>query len=306
MTGTAHEPPPAAESHRPVSPGDITAAARASFDETPDERLRFLLQHLVEHLHAYAADVNLTRDEWATAVAFLTETGRMCSDHRQEFVLLSDTLGLSMLVDAIEHPAPPGATESTVLGPFHAEGSPFRPMGSTIAEQEGSGEPVLVSGTVRDTDGRPVVGALIDVWQNAANELYAVQDPTQPPTNLRGRFTTGEGGAFAFWAVRPVDYRIPDDGPVGRLLAAAGRRPWRPAHLHLMVSAPGHRTVATHFFDRASSHLEDDAVFGVKPSLVVEFVAHAPGEPGAPPGWQGTWYTLERDVVLVPLARPEK
>ncbi len=289
------------QDQHPVDPAAITAAARHSFDATPDERLKFLLQQLVDHLHAYARAVGLTRSEWETAIAFLTETGRTCTDRRQEFILLSDTLGLSMLVDAVQHPVAAGATESTVLGPFHVDGSPLRPMWSSTVEKDGSGDPTLVTGSVRGTDGRPVAGAVLDVWQNSANQLYAVQDPDQPPENLRGRFTTGDDGAFAFWSVRPVDYCIPDDGPVGKMLAATGRRPWRPAHLHLMVSAPGYRTVATHFFDRTSPHLDSDAVFGVKPSLVVDFVAHAPDEPGAPEGWDGTWYTLERDVVLVPV-----
>ncbi|MGH9086918.1 MAG: dioxygenase [Acidimicrobiales bacterium] len=283
----------------PVTPDDITAAAAKSFDGAPDDRLRFLLQRLVEQLHAYARDVQLTPAEWAAAIAFLTEAGQTCTDSRQELILLSDTLGLSMLVDSLQHPAPPGATESTVLGPFHVPGAPLRAMGSSIVEQEGSGEPTLVSGTVRSLDGTPVRRATLDVWQNAANRLYAVQDPGQPPENLRGRFQTGADGAFAFWTVRPVDYCIPDDGPVGRMLAAAQRHPWRPAHFHLMVSAPGYRTVATHFFDRTSPHLGSDAVFGVKPSLVADFVPHAPDEPGAPGGWDGTWYTFERDVVLV-------
>ncbi|MST31907.1 6-chlorohydroxyquinol-1,2-dioxygenase [Acidimicrobiaceae bacterium USS-CC1] len=290
-----------ADDRRPVGPGEITRAARASFAGAPDERQRFLLQRLVECLHGYASDVGLTRAEWEAAVAFLTETGQTCSERRQEFILLSDTLGLSMLVDALDHPSPTGATESTVLGPFHVAGAPLRPMGSSTVEQDGSGEPAWVTGTVRGTDGRPVAGALLDVWQNAANRLYAVQDAAQPPGNLRGRFRTGTDGTFAFWSVRPVDYPIPDDGPVGRLLAATGRHPWRPAHLHVMVSAPGYRPVATHFFDRASPYLDSDAVFGVKPSLVADFVPHAPAEPGAPPGWEGTWYSLEKDVVLAPL-----
>jgi hypothetical protein len=179
------------DDQRPVAAEDITAAAHRSFDGAPDDRLRFLLQRLVAHLHAYARDVRLTRDEWEVAIAFLTETGQTCTDRRQEFILLSDTLGLSMLVDALQHPTPPGATESTVLGPFHADGSPLRPMGSSTVEQEGSGEPTFVTGTVRGTDGRPVGGALLDVWQNAANQLYAVQDAGQPPENLRGRFRTG-------------------------------------------------------------------------------------------------------------------
>lgn len=283
-----------------VLPEDITAAAVKSFDGAGDDRLRFLMQRLVEHLHAYAREVDLQPQEWEAAIEFLTDTGRCCTDRRQEFIMLSDTLGLSMLVDAMAHPAPPGATESTVLGPFHVEGSPLRPMGSSTVEQEASGEPAYITGTVRGTDGRPVNGAVLDVWQNAANQLYAVQDPAQPPDNLCGRFETAPDGAFAFWSVRPTDYPIPDDGPVGAMLAATGRHPWRPAHLHVMVTAPGYRTVATHFFDRASGWLGADAVFGVKASLVVDFEPHDASEPGAPEGWDGTWYSVQHDVVLVP------
>jgi catechol 1,2-dioxygenase len=291
----------------PVAPQDITAAVRRSFDDAADDRLRLLLQQLVHHLHAYAREVRLTRSEWQAAISFLTETGQACRDGRQEFVLLSDTLGLSMLVDALDHRPLSGETESTVLGPFHVDGSPLRPMWSSTVEKAGSGDPARFTGTVRGIDGRPIAGALLDVWQNAANRLYAVQDPAQPKENLRGRFRTDDDGAFAFWSVRPVDYCIPDDGPVGRMLAATGRRAWRPAHVHVIVSAPGYRTVATHFFDRTSPYLDDDAVFGVKPSLVVDFVPHDPDEPGAPEGWEGTWYSVERDVVLVPQdADPER
>ena len=282
-----------------LSPAEITAAAVESFDRAPDERLRFLVQRLVQHLHAFAVDTALTEQEWAAAVAFVTAAGQACTPERQELILLSDVLGLSMLVDRLNHDVPATATESTVLGPFYVPGSPVRPMGASIVEQEGSGDPTLVSGTVRDTEGSPVGGAVLDVWQNASNRKYAVQDPGQPAENLRGRFQTRGDGRFWFWSVRPTDYTIPDDGPVGRLLRATGRHPWRPGHLHLMVSAPGHRPVTTHFFDDQSPYLGSDAVFGVKPSLVCHFVPHDGSEPGSPDGYDGTWYSVERDVVLV-------
>ena len=284
-----------------TAPRDITAAVVRSFATTPDVRLRFLLERLVHHLHAFVVDTRLTQGEWEAAIAFLTATGQSCTATRQELVLLSDTLGVSMLVDLLGNDGPGPATESTVLGPFYVPGSRPREMGESIAESDGYGDPAFVSGTVRTTDGHPVEGAVLDVWQNASNGKYAVQDPGQPEHNLRGRFQTGPDGRFRFWSVRPSDYPIPDDGPVGRMLAASGRHPWRPAHLHLKVSAPGCRPVTTHFFDDGSSYLASDAVFAVKPSLVCHFDRHEPDEPGAPAGHRGPWYSLEHDLVLAPV-----
>lgn len=282
----------------PTEPEGITSAVIASFATTPEPRLRFLLERLVDHLHAYTVETQMTGEEWAVAIDFLTAVGQTCTPSRQELILLSDTLGLSMLVDLVNHDAPPAATESTVLGPFYVPDSPLRRMGSSIIEQENSGALTRVSGTVLDIEGQPVDGALLDVWQNASNRMYAVQDVDQPPDNLRGRFQTGVDGRFWFWSVRPTDYPIPDDGPVGHMLEVTGRHPWRPAHLHLIASAEGYRTVATHFFDEESPYLESDAVFGVKPSLICHFDAHDPDEPGAPDGLTGPWYTIERDIVL--------
>jgi len=281
-----------------TSPEEITQDVVGRFDATSDRRLRELMRSLVRHLHAFAVETRLTEAEWMAGIEFLTATGRACTATRQEFILLSDTLGLSMVVDAVNHDGPSGATESTVRGPFYVPDSPERPMGSSIAEQSGSGDPVLVSGTVRDTDGHAIEGAVVDVWQNARSGAYAVQDPTQPADNLRGRFRTGPDGRFSLWAVRPTDYAIPDDGPVGAMLRAANRHPWRAAHLHLIVSAPGHVAVTTHFFDDESSRLDSDAVFGVKPSLICHFVRHDPSEAGAPDGADGPWFTLERDLIL--------
>ena len=211
---------------------------------------------------------------------------------------MSDTLGLSMLVDLINHGAGTGATRSTVLGPFYVEGSPWRSSGGTITDDLGS-QPLLVTGHVLDTSGRPIAGATVDVWQNATNRLYAVQDDGQSPENLRGRFLTDAAGAFAFRTVRPVDYPIPDDGPVGRMLHATGRHPWRPAHIHFIVSADRYVPVTTHVFDSESRYLASDVVFGVKPSLVRTLLAHDPavGE-AAPAGIQGSWYTVDVDIVL--------
>jgi catechol 1,2-dioxygenase len=282
-----------------VAPEEITAAVIARFDACPDPRLREITQALVAHLHGFVTDVGLTEAEWAQAIGALTATGHITDDKRQEFILWSDTLGVSMLVDALAHPAPDGATESTVLGPFYVAGSPLREYGANIAEQE-AGVPAWVHGRVLDTSGAPIAGAELDVWQNGDNRLYAVQDEDAPDDHLRGRFQTDAEGRFAFRAVRPVPYPIPDDGPVGRMLSATGRHPWRPAHVHIVVRAPGHKSVTTHIFDAASTYLDDDAVFAVKPSLMREFEERAADDPERPEGIDEPWVSLELDLVLAP------
>jgi len=277
----------------------LTEQVAARLLQCPDPRLRELMVGLIRHLHGFAAEQRLTEEEWMAGIRFLTEVGHMCSDRRQEFILLSDTLGLSMLVDLINHGAASSATESTVLGPFYVEGAPWRSNGDAITGDLGD-EPLLVSGHVRDTAGRPLAGATVDVWQNASNRLYAVQDHGQSPENLRGRFRTGSDGSFAFRTVRPVDYPIPDDGPVGRMLRATGRHPWRPAHIHFIVSADGCTPVTTHVFDSVSRYLDSDAVFGVKPSLVRTLVEHDPATETASAGIRGHCYSVEVDITLEP------
>jgi catechol 1,2-dioxygenase len=251
----------------------------ASFDRCPDPRVREIAQAAVRHLHAFVAEVGLTREEWRAGIDFLTAVGHMCSDTRQEFILLSDTLGVSSLVEGASVEAPEGSTENTVLGPFYVPDSPLRQLGDSTLENEDDGPRLRVRGRVTDLDGRPLAGAEIDVWQNATNRLYAVQDPNQHPHNLRGRFHAADDGTFEFRAIRPVPYPVPDDGPVGRMLGATGRHPWRAAHVHLLVSAPGHRTLTTHLFDADSRYLDSDAVFGVRDSLVVRFTPD-PETPG--------------------------
>jgi catechol 1,2-dioxygenase len=281
--------------------GDLTAEVIDRLEHCPDPRLRELVTGVIRHLHAFALEESLTDAEWMAGIRFLTEVGGMCSDQRQEFMLLSDTLGLSMLVDQINHGSGGSATESTVLGPFYVEGSPWRTNGDAITDDLGA-SPLLVSGHVRDTSGRALAGATVDVWQNATNRLYAVQDARQSPENLRGRFRTDDDGAFAFRTARPVDYPIPDDGPVGRMLDATGRHPWRPAHIHFKVCTDGCVPVTTHVFDSESAYLDSDAVFGVKQSLVRKLVAHDPAVQPAPAGIQGSWYTVDIDIVLQPEA----
>jgi catechol 1,2-dioxygenase len=213
----------------------------------------------------------LTRDEWFAGIRFLTETGQMCSGERQEFILLSDTLGVSMLVEMLNHGGAEGTTEPTVFGPFHVDGAPHRQMGDTIVvEPDERDQPLVLRGRVTDLDGNPIADAQLDVWQTASNGRYDVQDPGQPAMNCRGIFPTGADGRYEIRTVRPVDYQIPGDGPAGALLFANGRHNWRPAHVHFVVSAPGHKSVITHLFDAASDHLDSDAVFGVRESLVVD------------------------------------
>jgi hydroxyquinol 1,2-dioxygenase len=276
---------------------DLTGRAVDSLAACPDPRLREVLGSLIRNLNRFAVETSLTEAEWMAGIRFLTDVGHTCTDQRQEFILLSDTLGLSMLVDLINHRVGSSATESTVLGPFYVPGSPWRANGDAITDDLGA-QPLLVSGHVRDTGGNALAGAIVDVWQNSTNRLYAVQDERQSPENLRGRFRTEAGGAFRFTTVRPVDYPIPDDGPVGRMLKATGRHPWRPAHIHLLVSAEGCAPVTTHLFDSESKYLDSDVVFGVKPSLVRRFVLHDPAVESPPAGIDGGWYTADIDIVL--------
>jgi hydroxyquinol 1,2-dioxygenase len=290
MTGTVSPPTSAA--------ADITAAAIASFDDCPDARLRQIMQALVRHLHAFATEVQLSEDEWARAIKILTDTGHITDDRRQEFILWSDALGLSMLVDAITHPGANGATESTVLGPFWTPNAPRRAYGENIAEG-GAGTPALVRGRVLDQNGQPIAGAELDIWQNGHNGLYAVQDDEAPEAHLRGRFLSREDGSYAFVGVRPVPYTIPHDGPVGRMLEATRRHPWRPAHIHLIVTAPGYQRLQTHIFDAESAYLDSDAVFAVKRSLVRRFEPRTPDDPETPRGISGPWCLVDNDIVLV-------
>ncbi|MBV8218196.1 MAG: hypothetical protein JO325_07020 [Solirubrobacterales bacterium] len=283
-----------------TTPADITAAARASFDGCADPRLRELMQSLVTHLHGFAAETSLTEDEWRRLIATLTDTGHITDARRQEFILWSDALGLSMLVDALAHELPPGATESTVIGPFYVPGSPQRDYGESMVQEAGAGEPAWVYGRVLDIDGNPIAGAELDVWQNGADMLYAVQRPEAEEDHLRGRYLTRDDGTYAFVAVRPVPYPIPHDGPVGRMLEAVGRHPWRPAHIHIIVRAPGYKTVTTHVFDATSEYLDSDTVFAVKPSLLRTFVERSPDDPERPAGVEGEWVSLENDIVLAP------
>jgi hydroxyquinol 1,2-dioxygenase len=243
-----------------------------SFAGTPDERLRTILNSLVRHLHAAVREVEPSLAEWEQAIDFLTATGQKCTDVRQEFILLSDVLGISMLVETISERGAAGATQSTVLGPFHMTSSPERELGASI-DLVGESQPCVVIGRVVDTDGTPLPGATLDVWQANDHGAYDVQEPDkQPDGNGRGLFTTDAEGRFWFRTIVPSYYPIPTDGPVGELLAATRRHPYRPAHIHFIVAADGHQTLTTHIFVAGSEYIDSDAVFAVKKSLITEFV----------------------------------
>jgi len=282
----------------------ITESVLDTLAQTQDPRLQAIMTSLITHLHDFVREVELTEAEWWQAIQFLTRVGQTCDDRRQEFVLLSDTLGVSMLVDAINHAAGNGVTESTVLGPFYREDAAEIPFGGSI-NLDGRGEPAIVSGRVFSSDGShgtPIAGALLDVWQASQNGLYEQQDPNQPEMNLRGRFHTDAEGRYKLVGVKPVSYPVPDDGPVGQMLRALGRHPYRPAHIHFIVSAPGHATLTTHLFMQGDPYLASDAVFGVKDDLVVEFVRNDSPEAAARHGVQAPFYIAAYDFVLKPVS----
>lgn len=266
--------------------------ARMGQNVTP--RLHEVMTIFVNHLHAAVKEANLTTEEWMAGIEFLTKTGQMCSDWRHEFILLSDVLGVSMLVDALNHDRPEGSTENTVLGPFYIAGAPQYENGTNIC-LDGKGEPLVVRGRVIDNDGNPIAGATLDVWATNNDGFYDVQQKgVQPEHNLRGVFTTNANGEYWFRTVKPRYYPIPDDGPVGKLLAALGRHPNRAAHLHFIVRAQGFDTVVTHIFTPDCQYLTEDAVFGVKHSLIADFQqANDPTESEklgfAAPFWKVDW-----------------
>ena len=280
----------------------ITRNVLDSMAHAPSPRLKQVMSSLVSHIHAFIREVELTQEEWALGIQFLTRTGHMCDEKRQEFILLSDITGVTMLVDAINHRLPDEATESTIFGPFYREGAPELQTGATISK-DGRGEPVVVTGRVLSTAGTPIPGALLDVWETSENGLYEQQDPGQPEMNLRGKFRTDSEGRYCFVGIKPVSYAIPDDGPVGQLLRALGRHPFRPAHIHLLISAGGFAPVTTHLFVKGDPYLDSDAVFGTKDSLVVDFIRHDSEEEAASYHVTVPFYRVEYDFVLKPLSK---
>lgn len=295
-----HTPPPPGQQDAPGYFDEASSAevvnARMGADVSP--RLRQVMSALVRHLHAAVKEVEPTHEEWLAAIKFLTETGQMCSDWRQEYILLSDVLGVSMLVDAINHRRPSAATPNTILGPFYVADAPHYPLGADIC-QDGKGQPMVVLGRVTGLDGEPVAGATLEVWQTNDDGFYDVQQKgIQPEHNLRGVFTSDADGSYWFKSVKPRHYPIPDDGPVGKLLASLGRHPNRAAHLHFIVTAPGYAPVITHIFTPDCPYLSQDTVFGVKRELVADFVqvddaAQATQLGTTAPFWRVDWnFTL--------------
>ncbi|MFL5656884.1 MAG: intradiol ring-cleavage dioxygenase [Ktedonobacteraceae bacterium] len=278
----------------------ITHNVLNTMTHTPNPRLKTVMTSLISHLHAFIREVELTEEEWVQGVQFLTRTGHICDDKRQEFILLSDVTGVTMLVDAINHRLSDGATESTIFGPFYREGAPEMPMGANIS-QDGRGEPGVVTGRVLSTDGTSIANALLDIWETDENGLYEQQDPEQPNMNLRGKFRTDSEGRYCFVGIKPVSYSIPDDGPVGQLLRALGRHSFRPAHIHLLISADGFVPVTTHLFVKGDQYLDSDAVFGTKDSLVVDFIQHDSEEEAAHYQVTAPFYKVDYDFVLKPL-----
>lgn len=263
-----------------------------------DARLKQVMEVITRKLHEAVKEIEPTQDEWLQAILFLTRTGQMCNEWRQEFILLSDVLGVSMLVDAINNRRPSGASESTVLGPFHVDGAPERQMGDNICLDH-KGEDMVVHGRILDTEGKPIASAVLDVWQANDEGFYDVQQKgIQPDFNLRGVFRTGADGRYWFRAVKPKFYPIPDDGPVGQLLGELGRHPYRPAHLHYIIKADGFETLTTHIFDPDDPYIESDAVFGVKESLLAEFRKIEEPARAKELGFEGPFFDVEHDFVL--------
>jgi hydroxyquinol 1,2-dioxygenase len=274
---------------RNLNQDTVTQAVLARLSTTPDPRLKEILTSLVQHLHSFAREVKLTEAEWLAGIQFLTATGQMCDDKRQEFILLSDTLGLSMLTVAMNNDKPAGCTEPTVFGPFFLEDAPRYELGDDVANGA-KGEPCLVSGTVKSLDGTPVPNALINVWQADAEGNYDVQYSHLAHPQARGILHADEQGNFHFKTILAEAYPIPSDGPVGRMLSATRNHPWRPAHLHFMIEAEGYERLITHVFRDHDKYLDSDVVFGVRSSLIADWVKLADGS-----------YSLEFDFVLNPL-----
>jgi protocatechuate 3,4-dioxygenase beta subunit len=263
-----------------------------------DERTNEILTKLIVHLHEFVRDVEPSETEWFKAIDFLTRTGQTSTDKRQEFILLSDVLGVSMLVDLMNH-KDKNVTETTVTGPFHTQARTLE-LGNNIANgpECERGEPTLVSGTVSDSSGNPIANATVDVWQSDDIGYYDVQDKNQPDMNLRGIFKTDDKGHFWFKTIKPAAYPVPTDGPVGELLKASGRHAMRPAHIHFMILAAGHERLITHLFVKGDKYLNSDAVFGVKDSLILDFVPQHDEEEATQLGFKIPYYAVHYDFRL--------
>jgi len=277
----------------------ITQAVIGRLAACDDPRFARIMSALVTHLHEFVREVSLTESEWFTAIQFLTDVGKTCTEQRHEFILLSDTLGVSVLVISLNHPPQQGSVESTVLGPYYWQGAPELPRGSNLA-QGVKGEPAFYSGRVLSTDGRPLANALLDIWSGDGDGNYDMQTPGETVMKARGRIRTDAEGRYWFRSIRPTFYPVPTDGPVGRMLRKMGSHPYRPGHIHMIISAPGHLPVTTHLFVAGSRYLDSDAVFGMKASLVAQFDRHPPGVGPDGEPLQTPFYTVNYDFRLRP------
>jgi hydroxyquinol 1,2-dioxygenase len=282
---------------------NITAAVLERFVKAKDPRAKQVSEALARHLHDFIREIEPTFEEWQAGIKFLTEVGKKCSDTRQEFILLSDTLGVSMLVDAINHRLPKGATETTVLGPFFVEQAPPLPLGADISPGL-PGEKLFIEGTVRAVDGTPLAGATIDVWHSDKDGYYDVQHYDEGgEVAMRARFETDSAGRFWLWSIVPSFYPIPNDGPVGDMLRAQGRHPYRPAHVHFMIAAPGCETLVTHVFLDGDKYLDSDVVFGVKDSLIHKLQRREAGTTAGGVLIDRPYAVMTYDFALAPAAR---
>jgi hydroxyquinol 1,2-dioxygenase len=287
------------EAMREFNEQSITQAVVDRLAQCDDPRFRRVMTSMITHLHDFVRDVQLTESEWIGAIQFLTEVGKTCTDKRQEFILLSDTLGVSVLVITLNHPADHGSAESTVLGPFYWEGAPDLPRGSNLAEGV-KGEPTFYSGRVLSAEGQPLANALLDIWSGDGDGDYDMQIPGETGMRARGRIRTDAEGRYWFRSIRPTFYPVPTDGPVGIMLRKMGRHPNRPGHIHMIVSAQGYRPVTTHLFVAGSQYLDSDAVFGMKESLVAQFDRHPPGPGPGGERMEVPFYTVNYDFRLRP------
>lgn len=284
---------------RTVNSNNVTDTVLGYLGEDTDPRLREVLEGLVSNLHRFVRDARITHDEWAMAIDFLKRTGDITDEKRNEFILLSDILGVSSLVDMVN--SSPAATSSSTLGPFHIAGTPVRPMGADL-KGDFEAEVVLVEGLVCDTDNKPIAGAKVDVWQNAPNGLYSSQDSNQDTYSFHGVFVTDDSGRYAFTTAQPKPYKVPTDGPAGEILVATGRNAWRPAHLHFMVLAEGYQPLVTEAFPDDDPYLDEDAVLGVRDDLLFEVKNGAAGS--FPEGFEisgevvGAYTRIEFDLIL--------
>src|SRR5580658_7166364 len=286
-----------------VTEKNLTDVVLERWKAVPDPRLREVMASLIKHLHGFVRDTRPTEVEWANAIDFLTRIGKKCDDKRQEFILFSDVMGVSMLVDALNHPLAGGATPTTVEGPFHLPNAPGFPDGGNMAARA-PGVPCFITGTVKGLDGRPVANAKLDLWQTDGEGLYEAQRDVSEPW-MRGVFHTGPDGTYTIRTVAPIGYSIPMDGPIGALVKKTDISEMRPAHIHFCIEAPGYQRVVTHLFQRGCPYIETDVVYGVKEPLIVDFVEHPPGV--APNGDKVAtkFYTIKYDFVLQPAAKAQ-